>query len=229
MTEREFDFLLKESIKAFGDQYIDIPAEAWTHKHEFSPKFEKKMRRLIRQEKRFYFPLVKTPIRRLITIAVTVVTALSVMTMSVGAFRNAFFRFLTEVFGTHTTVASSEADSALTDFRDVYEPTDIPDGFELVQKSDPFTETVYLSLYYRKGDRYIVFNQCIKSEYDADINTEQNDTEPIEINGFEGFILCIGEDSLVTWDIGDYILEITSNIGKDALISLAKSVQKVES
>lgn len=229
MIEREFDLLLEESIRAFGDQYIDIPDEAWTYSYEFSPKFEKKMQKLIRREQRFYFPLVKTPVRRLVTIAVTVVIALSVLTMSVGALRSAFFQFLTEVFSTHTVVKSSETDGSPTDFRDVYEPTELPDQFELIQKNDSFVDIPYLFLVYKKDDRYIVFQQWLKSEYDTDINTEQNYADPIEINGFEGFILNMDEDRLITWDNGDYILEITSNIGKDALIPVAESVQKVES
>lgn len=43
MTKREFDLLLEESIKTFGDQYVDIPEEAWSYTHEFSPEFERKM------------------------------------------------------------------------------------------------------------------------------------------------------------------------------------------
>lgn len=229
MTEREFDLLLEESIRAFGNQYIDIPDEAWTYSYEFSPKFEKKMQKLIRREQRFYFPLVKTPVRRLVTIAVTVVIALSVLTMSVGALRSAFFQFLTEVFHTHTTVMSSETDGSPTDFRDVYEPTEIPDRFELIQKNDSSVDIPYLFLIYKKDDQYIRFHQWLKSEYDVNINTEQNKAEPIEINGFEGFLLNTDGDCLITWDNGDYIFEISSSIGKNALISLAESVQKVES
>ena len=46
MTKREFDLLLEESIKTFGGQYVDIPEEAWTHTHEFSPQFERIMQKL---------------------------------------------------------------------------------------------------------------------------------------------------------------------------------------
>lgn len=229
MTDREFDLLLEESIKMFGDQYIDIPEEAWSYTHEFSPKFEKRMQKLIRQQRRFYYPLVKTPIRRLVTIAVTVIIALSVLTMSVGALRNAFFQFLTEVFHTHTTVMSSETDDSPTDFRDVYEPTELPDQFELIQKNDSFVDIPYLLLIYKKDDQYIIFHQWLKSRYDIAINTEQDKADPIEINGFEGFMLNTGGNCVITWDNGDYIFEIVANIGKDALISLAESVQKVES
>lgn len=229
MTEREFDLLLEESIKMFGDQYIDIPEEAWSFTHEFSPKFEKRMQKLIRQQRRFYYPLVKTPIRRLVTIAVTVIIALSVLTMSVGALRNAFFQFLTEVFSTHTIVVSSETDGSPTDFRDVYEPTELPDQFELVEKNDSSINIPFLFLYFTKDDSYILFRQWLKSRYDIAINTEQDKAEPIEINGFEGFILNMDEDRLITWDNGDYIFEIVSNISDSVLILVAESVQKVES
>ncbi len=228
MSDEEFEMLLADVIMEYGANCIEFPEGKYDEPHEFSPRFEKKMQKLIRRERRFYFPLVKTPVRRLVTIVITVIVALSVLTMSVGAFRNAFFHFLTEVFSTHTTVMSAETASTPTDFRDVYEPVEIPDGYELVQKSDPSMETAYLFLCYTKDDRYIIFRQWLKSEYDIDINTEQNEAEPIEINGFEGFILIMGEDMIVTWDNGDYIFEATSNIGKNALILLVKSVQKVE-
>lgn len=229
MTEQAFDLLLEKSIKTFGDQYIDLPDEARTYTYEFSPKFEKKMQKLIRKERRFYYPLVKTPVRRLVTIAVTVIVALSVLTMSVGALRDAFAHFFAEVFDTHTSVASSETDGAPTDFRDVYEPTELPDQFELIQKNDSFVDIPYLFLVYKKDDQYIRFHQWLKSEYDVSINTEQDKAEPIEINGFEGFLLNTDGDCLITWDNGDYIFEISSDIGEAALIPVAESVQKVES
>ncbi len=229
MSDEEFEILLADVIMEYGANCIELPEGKYDEPHEFSPRFEKKMQKLIRRERRFYFPLVKTPVRRLVTIVVTVIIALSVLTMSVGAFRNAFFHFLTEVFPTHTTVRSAETDSGFTDFRDVYEFSEIPEGFELAYKSNLIGECFYLHQRYAKGNRYIILDQWIKSEYDVDINTEHNDAEPIEINGFEGFILIMGEDIIVTWDNGDYILEVTANVGKDALISLAESVKKVES
>lgn len=229
MTEQAFDLLLKKSIKTFGDQYIDLPDEARTYTYEFSAKFEKKMQKLIRKERRFYYPLVKTPVRRLVTIAVTVIVALSVLTMSVGALRNAFAHFFAEVFDTHTVVRSSETDGAPTDFSVLYAPTEIPEQFELTEKNDSSMDIPYLFLFYTKDDRCILFRQWLKSRYDIAINTEQDKAEPIEINGFEGFVLNTGGNCLITWDNGDYILEIIANIGKDVLIPVAESVQKVES
>ena len=52
--------------------------------------------------------------------------------------------------------------------------------------------------------------------------------ERIDINGNEGFIVDMVDDYYIAWDNGDYILEIDSNIGKDILIDMANSVQKVE-
>ena len=65
--------------------------------------------------------------------------------------------------------------------------------------------------------------------YDENINTEGADISTININDNEAMYFHDNHqyDCLI-WDNGDYILVIYSNIGKDELISIAKSVQKVE-
>lgn len=227
MTEKQFDIFLKNTIKNFGEDYIDFSEET-TVQHTFSKKFERKMARLIRRQKSFYYPAVKTPIRRAVTIAVTTAIVVSTMVMSVSALREAFINFITEIFNTHTDVQTISDNSAPESFEDIYAITNIPDGFEIVFQNDNITETPMLITEYRNGNERIIFTQYIRSRYAASVNTEGYEMVRIEINGDEGFMVDMDGDIYIAWDNGDYVLEIESNIGKNSLIDVANSVQKVE-
>ena len=227
MTEKQFDSFLERTIKNFGDEYIDF-SEDTIIQHTFSREFERKMSKLIKQQKSFYFPMIKTPVRRIVIVMITAAIVLSTMVISVTAIREAFINFITEIFDTHTEVQIIQDDTAPDFFEDIYAITDIPDGFEIVFQNDNIEETPLLITEYQNGQEYVIFCQNIKSKYDVNVNTEGYEMIQIYINGNEGFMIDMGDDIYITWDNGKYILEISGNIGKDELIGIANSVQKVE-
>lgn len=59
MTDRQFDVFLENTIKNFGEDYIEFSEETIIE-HTFSKRFERKMARLIRQQKSFYFPMIRS-------------------------------------------------------------------------------------------------------------------------------------------------------------------------
>lgn len=228
MRNEEFEVLLTDVIREYGAGYIELPAGKYDKPHEFSAGFERKMQKLIKRQRHFYFPLVRTPVRRAAVIFVTAVVSLSVMVMSVGAFREAFVHFITEIFDTHTQVRSPDSDEAPKDFRDIYEITALPDGMRLTKKSEAGRSPVCLSREYKNGDLFLYFRQYIKSAYNQNINTEGYEMQPVSVNGCEGFLVDFGEDAILIWDNGDYIFYMHGNIDNNSIISAAKSVQKVE-
>ncbi len=227
MTEKQFDDFLEKSILKFGEEYIDFSAE-WNEPHDFSRKYLKKKSRLIKRQKSFYFPIVKTPLRRSAAITIATVIAVSVMTMSVSALRNAFLNFIMKIFDTHTTVTAVLNDEALTEFEDIYAVTYIPDGFELVKEYNSSDNIPWLTTTYKRGEDYIIFTQYLKSTYNVDVNTEGYCLQPIEINGNEGFIVDMKSACYISWENSNYILELAGIVDKDTLIEVANSVQKVE-
>lgn len=227
MTDSQFDIFLEKSIKGYGNEYIDFPEDLY-EPHVFSKGFEKKMSRIIKSERSFYFPAIKTPLRRLVTAAITIIVLMSVMTMSVSAFRDAFIGFIARIFDTHTEVQTIDDDNAPLSIEDIYAIT-VPEGFELVYADDDLSNRPCCSFSYIKNNEYIFFTQFVKSEYDVNVNTENNPTEYIEINGYNGYIIDLENDEYyISWDSGDYVFDITGNIGKDTLIDIAETVQKVE-
>lgn len=52
-------------------------------------------------------------------------------------------------------------------------------------------------------------------------------TENIIINGYNGFIVDLGNNEYyISWDNGDYVFDITGNIGENAMIEVSQSIQK---
>lgn len=194
--------------------------------HTFSKGFEKKMNRLIKNGKPVKMRRISP--KKMYICVIAAIIAACLMTLSVGAARDFFKKFFMEIFNTHTTVQSSDYENAPTSIETVY-TIDIPDNFELTYKDELFDWSPYISYNYYDDNDYIFFTQNIKSKYDVNVNTENHLLEYIEIKGNDGYIIDLGNDEyLITWDNGDYIFDITGSIGKNQLIKLAESVQKVE-
>ena len=77
----------------------------------------------------------------------------------------------------------------------------------------------------------IFFSQSLKGACE-DIITKYNVISPTEItiNNYRGYYSEISDhEKIVTWDTGKFILTIVGyDIGKDELITIAKTVQKIE-
>ncbi len=197
--------------------------------HRFSRKFVRKMKKLIRHGYSEPVHYNKITVKRLFICITAALIAAVVMAFSVGAVRDFFKNFIMEMFGTHTSVQTlSDNINVPTSIDDVY-MINVPNGFDIVYKDDIFEWSSFICYEYYKNDYYIFFTQYLKSEYNVNVNTENRPLDYVEINGNDGYIVDLGNNEYyISWDNGDYIFDITGNIGKNALIEIANSVQKVE-
>lgn len=232
MTNEQFDIFLENSIANFGEELVELP-DMPTVQHTFSRKFERKMARLIRRQKSFYFPMLKTPLRRTVTIIITAVIVLSTMVMSVGAIRTAFLNFITETFDTHTDVRSVYDPDAPLDFRDIYAMTVDMSDFELTEHTIDIFNNRYV---YEREHCQIYFTQTIKEYYNIAVNTEGFEMETVYVNGFEGYYIDMDRlyAKMLAWDNGDYVFTIDAifdenySVSKDEMFAMAESVKIAE-
>ena len=84
------------------NEYDDLLIE--NVEHEFSPKFEKNIEKLINRRKKPYFRMINTFGKRVACIAACAVIASTTTVMSVDAIRNAVFNFFSDMFGSTSTV-----------------------------------------------------------------------------------------------------------------------------
>lgn len=228
MTENEFELFIKQAITEHFDEYIP-ESEIDRTPHKFSKEFEDKMNKLMGK------PMITKHLtfKRVLTyIMVAIITAV-VVTFGVAAIREAFTKFITYIFGTHTEVISITDESAPLDFTDIYEISSDLSDFELVD----FSENTFNREYVYENEHITIhFRQYIKEYYDISENTEGYDIEPININGMEGYYIDMHgiNAEKITWDNGDYIISIfvfyddMYKIGKSEMIEYAKSVKKTE-
>lgn len=229
MTIREFDEIVGMVIRENITTYIPESELDYTP-HKFSLRHRRKMNKLM--GKPTYSLRNITP-RKMIAILTAAIIAACVASLSISAVREAFFRFITEIFETHTDVQTIDDNDSPLDFTDIYEITTDLSDYELKTS----LESSFLRKYnYRNEHCKISFSQFIKEYYNATVNTEGYDIEAISINGHEGIYVDMYNQNgkIVIWDNGDYILTISISydneieFSKDELIILAESVQKVE-
>lgn len=221
MANEKFKQALTEAL--MPEYEIDVP---FNEEHTFSPKFEKKMKKLISRRNKPYYKIINTAGKRTACAAMLIIVASSVTIMNVDALKNAFSDFFINIYEKFSTVQPVEDDSAPTTLEEIYEITYNINDFKIVYNE----ENEYIrDIVYAKDDIAIYFKQCTKNMYNPDINTEDAEILTIDINGHEAIYFIDNNDYChIIWDNGDYIISIGSNIGENILIEIAKSVQKVE-
>lgn len=222
MNDMEFDAFLESVIKENGREYIDYNEE-WDKPHVFSHSFERKMRRIIGKQERYgFYPTTRLPLRKALVLAVLVIIMMTVLMVTVSAFRDAIFGFFMSVFDTHTRFTVETNDDTPNSIINIYEPTILPKGFE-IQTRDELPYKVVTE--YDYGELFIVIQQYIKAGYSPDVNTEQANPKPIMINNYKGFIIEIPNHCHITWETDEYVFSVGSNVSKDELIEIVESIK----
>lgn len=222
MAESNFQKALYDALVPEYETYMQNIAD----KHEFSPKFEKKMKKLISRRNKPYYKIINTAGKRTACAAVIVLVSSSVTIMNVEALRNAFSDFFISIYEKFSTVQPIEDDSAPETLEEIYAITYNLNDFEIIYEE---LNEYRHDIDYGKDNIVIYFSQYTKEMYDSNVNTEDAEILTIDINGHEAIYFIDNHNYYnLIWDNGDYIISLSSNINKNALIKMAKSVQKVE-
>lgn len=194
--------------------------------HKFSADFNVKMKKMISNRKKPFYFFVNTVGKRIAVVIITLFLAAATTVISVEALRNSVFGFFVEMFNKFSIVKVADYENTPKTIDDIYEITSDLNGFEIsYEDSDEISR--YIS--YINGDKVINFHQIVKSEYDMGWNTENAKIEAVSVNNLEAIYFKDNKDySHIIWDNGDYVFSISSNIGKNAQIAVAESVQKVD-
>ena len=198
--------------------------------HIFSEKFERKMEKLIRRRRKPYYSLISTSRRRAACIIVMFLVVSFTTVMSVEALRKPFLDFLSSIFSDHTTIESVldlDGDYPET----IEERYMISAGLEEYElESNEYRNYIYNYYYKSKTDnRIIIFSQIAVKRYVSNINTENSSITNVRIGNIDavGFYDNQGYYTLI-WNTGKSIIQMSSNIGENALKEMAKFVKKIE-
>lgn len=224
MNDSQFKRAIFESLTK--EYELSVPEQ--NTNHVFSDSFNRKMDKLISQQKKPYYKMINTGGKRVACIAVVIFIASFTTIMSVSALRNAFKDFFMSIFSNHSeiSVVVDSSDIAPTVIQSNYNIT-----YDLSEYDIAYEEYDDLSHFisYQKDDIVIDYFQYVKAEFDIGLNTEGAEVSTITINGCDAvYYLDNHSYHHLIWDNGEYIIVLSSNIGKSELIEIAYSVQKVE-
>ncbi len=173
--------LLKQALLMYAEKLADsLPSEQALKNIEFSQSFERKMAKLLKRQKSFFYKSFNSAAKRAAVIVVAVITLFTV-TFSVGAVRNPLLKMVKTVFGNHIEVGfEGEATKEITE---IYEPTVLPEGYAKTKEN---INAATVSYEYQNSQGHIImfFQNSTKNFFGA-IDTEHNTHEKIEHNGLE--------------------------------------------
>ena len=204
----------------FDDEMKELESE---EPHIFSEKHNKKMAKLIKDQKKPYFTLICTAGRRAACI-VAAILILSASALSVKAIREAVFDFIMRIFSDHTVVTTeSGTDAGYPEtIEEEYYISELPEGFEQTQYGLSSTAlSIYYSDYY---GNYILYEQKVKTLYKSYYDDRLNESKVIYSNQ-EYLIIESDKNTTYIWDNGHYIFEISSNIDKKSILKLCDSTK----
>ncbi len=165
--------------------------------------------------------------RMIVTIAVIIcaafLTGFIVVYIS-SSFRGTVYRDNTQLFAVNT-------ENGLPTIEYKYYLPELPDGFEIVEQFSSQSD-VYTLYKNEVSGQVISLYQHIKTGFAPHYNTEHHDLEEAEINGHGGLCIDFSDDEhdscIVIWDNDDYILQLSGDLDKESLLTLAKNTKILE-
>ena len=216
------DFLYKY-VKSAENIMIDSLPKEEALSHNFSMRFQKKMNKLIRQERRS--PFIKTFVNYSRKVAIIFLIFISIAfatTMSVEAYRVRFFEVVIEVWEEFTSIIFNDKQNIDDGKLIPVNPTYIPDNFKIIEHEI----NSYEQFIYWQNDEGI---EIMFEQAKITANSIITDTEGIDIEE-----LLIGEQKIIYftnkninqiyWNDSNYIYTIISEYDKNELLNMVESI-----
>ncbi len=223
-----FNSKLTEALTLYQDELLTtLPADDELEDHVFSAKFEKKMKKLFKAQRKPYYNMTNTISKRVAIIIITTLIALSTMVMSTKAMRDPLVHFIVETYDRLSMLIfqNKSSNTTIEKIEKFYIPQHMPDGYALSSKNDYGTVIIYE--YQNKDGIILVYEQYILDSNNIMIDTENTETQSVKVNGFAGtYFFNKGYHNLL-WDDGIYIFSLTvdDSIDKEEVVAIAESVK----
>lgn len=219
MTRVEF----KDAFRYVANQeFAWIPTSEDEIDYTFSEKFEKRMDKLIRAEKSWFWHLVNTASKRAAIILVAVVCVLSA-TFSVEAVRVSVVNFIVEVFDGFLYITTEGETTKEITYE--YIPGYIPEGYTLYEET---RSILHVKRTYTNENRdMLTLNQDITAVNGNYLDTDHGEVSQITVDGKE-VIFYIGTDRetiYATWIADGYNLSVAchGDLPKEEILEIIRN------
>ena len=197
----------------------------------FSPRFERKMARLLRAQRKPYYPLVNAGFKKaVLAMALTVILMITTL-FSVSALREPVIRFFVETYEKFSQVffhSPQEEEHFPAALEVYYAPTWLPDGCQ--EDEDNLVDAIIFCerIYLDEGENEIRFKQYTITSSALRIDTEDVQSEQAIVNGNAALTYSNKGIQHLTWNDGQYGFSAFGFITKADLMRLAESIQAVK-
>ena len=191
--------------------------------HNFSKRFERRMNKLIRQERRSPFIKIFVNYSRKVAIIFLIVISITFTTiMSVEAYKVKFFEVVIEVWEEFTSIIFKSKENIDDGKLIPVNPTYIPHGFTIIEEGTNHYEHF---IYWENDDGIEIMFEQAKITSNAIINdTEGIEIEKILVDEQEVTYFTNKNVHQIYWNDSTYIYTIISAYDKKDLIKMVESI-----
>lgn len=218
------EFLYKHIPRAEAAALESLPTENELN-HTFSGRFLRKMKALLKYERRGSFGRFATRLGRAVAAVLVVVIMLNTaLVLSVEAYREKFFEIIQTVTERFTSFfVEVDDDAPVTEFVPI-EPPYIPEGFELIEQfSNDISHTV---IYLNEDGQEIYYEQSIITDGEHRVDTEDASVQVIEIENCTAYIVVKNDTTQVSWISENYRFLVISNADYETVMEIAEKIMK---
>ena len=216
-----YDSFMKEAFE-LADKMQYEEDLATNVKHNFSPEYEKRMKKI----RRMYTSSRSTFSKRSLALVACLCCCFFVLFFTASAFGGYFVDWISNITDKGTNIRFD-----IPEDRDVpykiekeYVLHEIPEGFE--PEYEDVKTNVIDRIFRDDRERYISFTQYCYRGFSGNFNTESAVTEELSVNGERGFYIESIHSKLIVWENGEYIFVIIvpKEFTKDELLDLACNI-----
>lgn len=211
--------LLREcAAEAEKELLAELPEEP----HEFSLRFQRKMKRLLREQGRSDFGKGLSRFGRAAAAVLTAVLLVNLVLIgTVEAYREEVWKLtlrVTERFTEFRVTGGSTAPAL--EFVPI-EPPYIPEGYEEIDvlRNDGVNEIIYSN-----GTGIIHFSQSGFSEGSILLNTEDADMKLVELHGIDIYVIEEGNRTIACWVYDESIFTVTGDVDYNEMMRIINSI-----
>ena len=223
------DSMLHSAAKKSCEIYVNQLESGYDPKtqHEFSPEFEKKIKRLRRKANH---PIVYRSLQRIASIILVCLIACGAWFTVDAEARSAFFGWVKEIYETYF-VYRFEGNADYSESSVAYRPTWLPEGYTEFYVDDIDATTV---VSYQNADGLLLTFRYTHNPNETDwfIDAEHAVIKETTVNGCPAEILLadnITTASVIAWtDEQDSAFYVSGFLSESELIKIAENVQPIK-
>lgn len=202
---------------------LDEVTEEGAEDYQFSKRFERKMDKLLKQERRAaFYGRHQSLGKKIAAIFLVMLLLSSVAVISVEGFRKKFFNVVETMFDEFKLFEYTDT-SELEEFQ-VIVPKYIPDGYKMIQQRNSTNK--FITNYENESGHYFTLYQTKVIAKEDTVDFEYDEANEIKVNGEEAELQIKNDQyNCLVWYIGDIQYVIFSDtLSGEELTKIASTV-----